>query len=100
MVNENLDRADILDAAKICVCTDRNEQYGEPEENFAVIADLWNKYCGTKFKENVHLSAFDVAIMMALFKIARSTTATKQKADTFIDIAGYVACAGEIALRE
>ena len=30
----------ILEDAIQCVCTDRNEQYGEPEDNFKVIAEL------------------------------------------------------------
>ena len=34
----------ILEEAVRCVCTDRNQQYGEPEDNFRVIAELWNVY--------------------------------------------------------
>ncbi len=33
-----------LDEAKKCVCTDRNQQYGEPEQNFSTIAQLWQAY--------------------------------------------------------
>lgn len=33
-----MNRKEILEAAEQCVCHDRNEQYGEPENNFAVIA--------------------------------------------------------------
>ena len=44
------------------------------------------------------LDAEDVAIMMCLLKIARIATG-EPKADNYIDLAGYSACAGEIATR-
>ena len=37
-------RAEILKAAERCVCTDRNQQYGEPEDNFRTISMLWSVY--------------------------------------------------------
>ena len=36
----------------------------------------------------------DVALMMALLKIARATTSDNM--DNLIDLAGYAACAGEL----
>ena len=85
-------RAEILDDAKRCVCGDREEDYGSPENNFAVIGRLWTAYMGYSF------SPKDVAMMMALMKIARIKAGTK--ADSFVDLAGYAACAGEIAPSE
>lgn len=41
-------------------------------------------------------TAKDVAVMMALMKIARIKTGTGT-ADCFVDLAGYAACGGEIA---
>ena len=93
-------REEILNEAEKCVCTDRNQQYGEPEDNFSVIAQLWEPYIRTKcvnLGADVDVSAEDVANMMVLFKVGRAATANEQKADTYIDIAGYAACAGEIA---
>lgn len=37
-------REEILNAAKQCVCQDRNDQYGSPEDNFETIAGLWTMY--------------------------------------------------------
>lgn len=95
-------REDILRAAIRCVCTDRNEQYGEPEDSFSCIAEYWQKYlidrCG-EFGADVCIPAEDVAVMMMLFKIARYITADTPIVDTFVDIAGYAACAGEICER-
>ena len=85
-------RAEILDKAKEYVCQSREDDYGNPENNFQLIADLWNAY----LKEpKIKLSPVDVAMMMALLKIARVKTGTG-KTDSFIDLAGYAACAGEI----
>lgn len=88
-------RKEVLEMAEKCVCTDRNEQYGEPEDNFKAIADFWNVYL--KHAKPDELSARDVANMMTLFKIARMSTGTP-KEDNYVDAIGYLACGCEIAL--
>lgn len=92
-------RAALLGAAKACVCGAREQQYGNPENNFATIARLWEIYlrvtCVTAGVD-VCVMAKDVAMMMALLKIARIATGTAT-ADSFVDLAGYAACGGEIA---
>lgn len=88
-------RADILKAAERCVCTDRNQQYGEPEDNFRIIAALWNVYLFGRGAK-AQLNPADIGAMMALFKLGRIATGG-DKADNFIDLAGYAACAGEIS---
>lgn len=88
-------RAEILKAAERCVCTDRNQQYGEPEDNFRTISMLWSVYLCARGMEQP-LGAADVGAMMALFKLGRIATGG-DKADNFIDLAGYAACAGEIS---
>ena len=93
-------RAEILDKAKQIVTKDRNAQYGEPEDNFDVIAQFWNHYLTTTQGVCLYLSAPDVAIMMALFKIGRIATARDMKEDSYIDAAGYIACAAECAVIE
>lgn len=87
---KKVSRADILDRAKAIVTGEREKQYGKPEDNFAIIAELWGAYTGYKF------SSVDVAMMMALLKVARIKTGD-YLADNYVDICGYVACAGEIA---
>ena len=82
-------RAEILEKAKVCVCGQREEDYGLPEDNFSIIADFWSVYLG------IEVSMNDVAIMMALLKIARIKTGTATN-DSFIDLAGYAACGGEL----
>ena len=86
-----MNRAEILEAARVCVCGEREQEYGTPENNFALVGKLWEAYTGQPF------SAKDVAMMLALLKVARIKTGIK--ADSFVDLAGYAACAGEIAER-
>ena len=93
---------EILREAIKCVCTDRNEQYGGPEDNFSCIAEYWQKFLEdhcVEFGAGVCITPEDVAVMMMLFKIARYITADTPIVDTFVDIAGYAACAGEICER-
>lgn len=82
-------REEVLNAAKKCVCGGREEDYGSPEDNFTTIGRLWSVYTGHEY------SALDVAIMMALLKVARIKGGIKK--DSFVDLAGYAACAAEIA---
>lgn len=68
---------------------DREHDYGTPEDNFKTIAGLWSAYLGKE------ISSLDVAMLMALMKIARIKAGTKP--DSFVDLAGYAACGAEIA---
>lgn len=92
-------RAAVLDEAKKYICSDRNAQYGEPEDNFAAIAALWNPYLKARFGFTGELTGADVGLLMALFKIGRIESG-QTKRDNYVDCIGYVACAAEIALRE
>ena len=90
-------RSEILDAAKGCVCGDREQDYGKPEKNFDTIANLWNSYlAGIGVIGDKGLLASDVAAMMALMKIARIASGNA-KDDNWVDLAGYAACGGEIS---
>lgn len=94
-------RATILDAAKQCVTSDRESQYGSPEDNFKLIAEFWQLYLkGRCVSEGADICILpqDVAVMMTLLKIARIKTGTF-KEDSFVDACGYLACAGELAKR-
>ena len=92
-----LTRADILHAAEKCVCGQREQDYGTPEDNFETIAGLWETYLSHACVDEaggVYIDANDVAMMMALLKIAR-IAAGGGKADSWIDLAGYAACGAE-----
>lgn len=94
-----MNREDILEEAKKQVCGHRVEDYGRPEDSFRLIADLWTTYLKDyKLSTFSEISSKDVAVMMALMKIARIRNDTKS--DSYIDLAGYAACAGEIGIVE
>lgn len=91
-------REGILNEAKNCICGKREQEYGNPENNFATIAKFWSIYLAASHPESlssIPITAKDVAIMMSLLKIAR--IAAGNNPDSFVDLAGYAACAGEIA---
>lgn len=85
-------RKEILDTASKCVLGDREQDYGTPENNFNLISRLWTDYLGIK---NITISAQDVASMMILMKLARIKSGGGT-GDSYVDIAGYAACGGEI----
>lgn len=84
-------RGQVLQAAATCVLQDRNNSYGSPEDSFSLIAGYWTVYLGQE------ITPVQVANMMALMKIAR-LTANPTHLDSYIDLAGYAACGGEIAM--
>ena len=83
-------RKKCLDAAAKCVLQGRDVTYGGPEDSFGVIANFWSVYLGRKVYPH------DVAMMMALLKIAR-IKGNHGYADGYIDLAGYAACGAECA---
>ena len=95
-------RPDILSNAHRCVCGEREDDYGTPENNFGLIGKMWTLYLKAAHPDlqsvmpNDGISALDVSMMMSLLKVARIATG-RPKEDNFIDLAGYAACGGEIA---
>ena len=84
---------EILNEAKNLVNGDRHKDYGDKTENHKNIAKLWSAYLDTKVEPH------DVAIMMALLKMARTKLGAVSK-DTYIDMAAYGAIAGEIQFKK
>ena len=70
----------------------RNQAYGNVEDNFDRIASLWSIYLDTA------VTPIDVAMMMVLLKTARVSTGPIHL-DNYVDVAGYAACACEIAAK-
>ena len=83
----------LLIDATVIVTKDRAKAYGEPEDCFKIIAGFWNIYL-VNGKGLGTINPQDVAIMMALMKIARLTINPAHR-DSLVDLAGYAACAAE-----
>lgn len=95
-------REEILAEAQRCVCGDREQDYGSPENNFDTVARMWAAYLYAMPKDaNGYriLEPKDVASMLALLKIARIATG-HAKTDNWVDLAGYAACGGEIETED
>ena len=69
---------------------DRAEQYGDMEQNHENIASLWSAYL------EYEITPTDVAVLMALLKIARMKYG-KNHPDNAIDGAAYLGIASELA---
>jgi hypothetical protein len=79
---------------------DRQKTHGDKVENHGNIARLWNAYLLNKknYTVGIPLSAHDIAMLMALLKVAR-TQAGSHNLDDYVDLAGYAGVAAEIAER-
>lgn len=87
-------REEVLNAALRRVMA-KPEEYGQPENVFSLIADLWSDYLSTK-NGAIELMPADVANMMILLKVARNAQGNKN--DSWVDIAGYAACGAEVEI--
>lgn len=87
-----MNRDEILQTACDLINGERAREYGNAYLNHARIAALWTTYVRSKPDD---LTPVDVAMMLVLMKVARSIETSKD--DSFIDIAGYAALAGEMA---
>lgn len=94
MNESQVNRESVLSEAAQAVTKDRNNHYGDPEDNFADIARLWNAY-----KPGCDFDRLDVAMMMVMVKVARAYTSPILK-DHWVDLAGYAACAYGCALKD
>lgn len=90
-------RAEFLKVVETFVCKDRNVTHGDAEDNFRVIATLWETYLNNTPPQN--LNSVDVAIMMCLFKVAR-LMANPKNMENWHDLAGYAACGGGIVMKK
>tara|TARA_B100001250_G_C19155252_1_gene509786 strand:- start:179 stop:445 length:267 start_codon:yes stop_codon:yes gene_type:complete len=82
----------ILEEANKLIGGDRNNDYGDKLTNHKNIAALWSIFLRKK------ITAHDVAMCMALVKVARLMHAHKK--DSYIDLAAYAAIAGELNERD
>lgn len=90
---------ELLAKASELVSGQRAKDYGPKLRNHDRIARLWNIWLKNEERistdEDFFITAYDVAMMMLLVKVARLMT-TPGHADSHIDIAGYAAVMEEI----
>lgn len=88
--------SEVLKTASALVSGDREKTHGPKLQNHMNIAGLWTPFLRDKLKDGAELTPLDVALMLALLKIAR-TKAGSHNVDDYVDLAGYAGVAGEIA---
>ena len=100
----NMRGKECLDEAFKIINGERQDVYGDPEDSFKFIAELWTAYIqyvccdkpnGAFTEAFICLTSEDVAKMMLLLKVARGN-----KHDNFVDICGYAALADSILNSE
>jgi hypothetical protein len=74
------------------VIQDRGMDYGHPTDNMSRTARLWSAYL------EMPISDYQVAMCLALVKIARSMETAK--VDNYIDGAAYFAISGQLRTEE
>lgn len=82
----------ILQEAQELIHGDRASSYGDAQQSFQRIADLWTPLLGKK------ITAMDVARCMIAMKLSRSITSKKR--DNWVDVVGYAPLASDIEAYE
>lgn len=91
--HENPKRVQLTQQAASLITGQRQEDYGPPIVNFQRIANLWNDHMETDI-----FTPRKVAELMLLLKIARTINSPTE--DSYVDLIGYAAIAGEFAELE
>ncbi|MBP8197045.1 MAG: hypothetical protein KAX64_00630 [Chromatiaceae bacterium] len=84
-------RQAVLSAAAAAIAGAREASYGDPDQSFTTIAQLWTAYLDR------YIEPHDVAAMMALLKLARVKYGGGRSYDSWVDLAGYAAVGAEVA---
>jgi len=96
-------RKDLIAQVEACVCKDRQNTYGDAEDNFAVIAKYWNIWLRSRGviqeTSSKAVDATDVAMMSALIKVARAASSPGH-IDNWVDLAGYSICGGGLEVKK
>lgn len=82
---------DYLNEAK-AIIQDRGLEYGHPSDNMARTASFWSCYL------EMPITDYQVAMCMALVKIARSMETAKT--DTYVDLVAYASIAAQLHTEE
>lgn len=102
MVDGLTNRREILEEAITLINGDRNNHYGDPVDDFATTATMWQAYLERVSMARGHqfdIEPHDVAIMMCLVKISRIAQ-SPEKRDHWADLAGYAGCGYDCSVRE
>lgn len=96
MTEQPVTRASVLAEASTFVHADRNNNYGDPEDNFGVIARIMAAYLSRRFGIEIPIQPYDVTNLMFAVKLGRLAHNPLHH-DSYVDMAGYAAAGAEVA---
>jgi hypothetical protein len=88
-------RKEALQIVESYVCRNRQDAYGDAEDNFADIAAMMNIRFQRKLAKDTKFTALDVASIMVIVKECRKIQ-SPEYADNWHDQAGYAICGSGI----
>ena len=88
-----------LQEAMRLINADRNQDYGEPYDNFRDIAEMLTVMLRPILKDGTKVQCHHVSMMMIAVKLSRMTT-SPLKLDSWVDIAGYIGAGWEATEME
>jgi hypothetical protein len=88
-------REEMLDRVRQCVCNDRDQQYGPPEDSFGRVAAIANVTIADYLAKP--MDEIGVALFLASLKMGRLAH-NPEHLDSWTDLAGYSVCGGSIVL--
>jgi hypothetical protein len=94
-------RTELLEEADRLVNGDRNNQYGDPIQDFRRTAKMMEAVIeGIIEREGgeVHVTPADVALLISCVKMSRIVW-MPEKMDSWADLAGYAACGWDTVVR-
>jgi hypothetical protein len=94
-------RTDILKESINLINGERNSTYGDPLDDFATTAAMWDVYLARTIEARgtLDIKPHDVAIKMNLLKIARISW-SPEKRDHWADLGGYTGCGWDCVVRQ
>ncbi len=102
------ERGKILGKAREVINGARQDRYGDAEDSFRTIGDMWSAYLNAALHPDpmhvIHIGPHDVAMLLALLKVGRiahgAHSTDPQKMDSYVDLAGYTALAADMVRVE
>lgn len=92
-------RGSVSVTAASIITTNRNVGYGEPEDNFMCIAELWD-WLDRWVAVDKYSPQWIVAMRMVLMKVARTATGQIGHVDNYVDAIGYLDIANTLDIPD
>lgn len=96
---DGTENGNMLHKAYAIINGDRQKEYGDPWDNFGLLAEFFTSYVRKRWGVGIEFKRTDVVNFLELLKISRACT-EKPTMDTYVDIAGYAGLGGDFVCRQ